>query len=443
MNNNLLRRTEIKVFLDGKDITKKINNNLISFSYTDNEEDTADDLQLTLNDVNKKFSGKSKTKKNTPEDVVDGLNVGDIVDFTGDTHYLTSTSTNGVKTSPGKAKVTLFAKGAKHPYHLRAVNDDGKYVSGVYGWVDEKDIKQLSGGETTTTTTSVSSLNIKKYSEISATIIQKNINAKGKDRILDCGVFEIDSYECGGPPSTFTIKATSIPYKSKIRKVKKTKVFKNMKLKAIVRKIAKENNMDFFYDSSYNPKFKRKEQKNQSDLAFLRSLCKKAGIALKVSGKIIVLFDEKEYEKKKVVSKITYRSNNMKSYKFSKNTSDTAYSSCKVSYTNPKTKKTIEYTYEIDDSDADGEVLEVKDIKVDNLDEAKVLAKKMLRLKNKGEYLFDVSLVGNTKFVSGQTIRFEKFGIFDGKYIISKASHKVSSSGYVTTISGHKALGDY
>ena len=71
------------------------------------------------------------------------LKVGDIVEFTGDTHYTNSNAATGVKCKPGTAKITSIAKGAKHPYHL--INEAGG-GSTVYGWVDAADIA-TSGGE--------------------------------------------------------------------------------------------------------------------------------------------------------------------------------------------------------------------------------------------------------------------------------------------------------
>ena len=59
--------------------------------------------------------------------------VGDIVQFTGNTHYVSSTITNGKTCKPGKAKVTIIVKNAKHPYHIVAVSGSG---SDVHGWVD-------------------------------------------------------------------------------------------------------------------------------------------------------------------------------------------------------------------------------------------------------------------------------------------------------------------
>ena len=71
------------------------------------------------------------------------LKVGDIVEFTGDTHYTNSNAATGVKCKPGTAKITSIAKGAKHPYHLIKEAGGGPTV---YGWVDAADIA-TSGGE--------------------------------------------------------------------------------------------------------------------------------------------------------------------------------------------------------------------------------------------------------------------------------------------------------
>lgn len=58
--------------------------------------------------------------------------VGDIVNFTGSTHYSSSNSDRAVSCKPGKAKITQTYKG-KHPYHLVRISGGG---ATVYGWVD-------------------------------------------------------------------------------------------------------------------------------------------------------------------------------------------------------------------------------------------------------------------------------------------------------------------
>ena len=119
------RRTAVRLTFAGVDISTDINKHLLSLTYTDNEEDKTDDLQLSLDDR-------------------EGVWLGNWLN------------------TPGASK-------------------------GV---------------------------------EISAVIVQKNWESNGKDRVLDCGVFEIDTVDGSGPPAKATIKAGSIPPCGRRRKRK-------------------------------------------------------------------------------------------------------------------------------------------------------------------------------------------------------------------------------
>ncbi|MCX4357018.1 MAG: CHAP domain-containing protein [Oscillospiraceae bacterium] len=63
--------------------------------------------------------------------------IGDVVDFTGSTHYVSSTGTRGTAAKPGRAKITIIAPNTAHPYHIIAECGGG---STVYGWVNKSDI---------------------------------------------------------------------------------------------------------------------------------------------------------------------------------------------------------------------------------------------------------------------------------------------------------------
>ena len=63
--------------------------------------------------------------------------VGDIVQFVGGNHYASADATSGSAVKASKAKITAVYANGKHQYHCRAVNDAGKFIGGVYGWVDE------------------------------------------------------------------------------------------------------------------------------------------------------------------------------------------------------------------------------------------------------------------------------------------------------------------
>ena len=58
-------------------------------------------------------------------------------------HYKSVDASSGSTVKASKAKITQVASG-KHPYHCRAVNEAGAFVSGVYGWVDENTLTAIS-----------------------------------------------------------------------------------------------------------------------------------------------------------------------------------------------------------------------------------------------------------------------------------------------------------
>ena len=65
---------------------------------------------------------------------------GDIVNFSGGKHYISANITTGISVKASKAKVISVSKNGKHPYHIRAIDNNGKYIVGVYGWVDASSV---------------------------------------------------------------------------------------------------------------------------------------------------------------------------------------------------------------------------------------------------------------------------------------------------------------
>lgn len=63
-----------------------------------------------------------------------------IVKFNGNSQFVSSNAKSGTTAKPCKVKITDINKSGKYPYHCRSVDDKGKFISGVYGWVSEKDL---------------------------------------------------------------------------------------------------------------------------------------------------------------------------------------------------------------------------------------------------------------------------------------------------------------
>ena len=112
---NTARHAECTVEFDGVDITSSIKPYLLSLTFTDNEEDASDDLQIKLQDregvwmtdwLQKMLDGDVSAASS------DGYKVGDVVQFLGGPHYKASTDkkANGTPKA-GPAKITIIKQG--------------------------------------------------------------------------------------------------------------------------------------------------------------------------------------------------------------------------------------------------------------------------------------------------------------------------------------------
>lgn len=426
----MARRTELKVSIEGVDISGEVNKYLSSMTYTDNEEDKADDLQISLDDRENIWLGSwlNTPEQPQPSTTAEGWNIGDTVTVSDKPQYSSyGTGKPGAVLTNYTGSITHLnlRPGVPYPIH---VDKKGWFSESRVVVVSRFKSKEIGSGGA-------------KGATIKASIVKKNWLGNGEELELNCGTFEIDSVDVSGPPQKLVLKATSIPYTSTTRTQMKTKAWEKIKLSGIAREIAKTNGLQAMFESGYDPMYERKEQVQESDVVFLQRLCKDAGLALKVTAKTIVLFDVAEYEKKEPVKTIKKGSGDISSYGLQTGMNDTAYSSCRVSYTDPKTKKLIEYTFTPPNANNSGQVLEVNE-KVTSREEAKQLAMKRLREKNKDEFKATFSMTGDVLLVAGVTVDLSGFGFFDGKYIIEQATHTVSA-GYKTSVSLRKVLEGY
>ena len=416
---NEARRVELRLKFENVKAPLDINKYLSSMTYTDEEEDKADDLQLTFDDRERKWLGNwlkiTPTVVRTTKQVSKEVQQENVINYTvkkGDTLWAIAKQ--------------YLGSGTKYPQI--ASENNIKNPNLIYpGQV----FKITVGGAVTTTVTEVEET-VKQAAEpklISATIVQKNWHDNGKDVVLSCGTFELDSVDASGPPTKITLKGTSIPYTSTMRTAKKNRAWENCNLKAIAEQIGQEAGLQVMYLAENNPVYKRKEQVQKSDITFLQKLCKAAGLALKVTIMTVVIYDAAEYDGKPPIKTIIYGSGDYLSYKLGTSLHDTAYTSCHVSYTDPDSK------------DGTGQVLEVNE-KVNSTGEAYELAKKRLREKNTQQFTASFSMLGDVQLVAGATVRLRGFQSFDKKYKITKATHKLTG-GYTTDIELKQVLEGY
>lgn len=298
-----------------------------------------------------------------------------------------------------------------------------------------------------------------------------------KGRELFCGRFFVDSLRTSGSPRVFEMRAVSIPLNTPIRRKMVTKAWEKKTLKGIAQEIATAAKVKLLFDSQDNPSYDRQDQKAESNLRFLSRLCEDAGLSIKVTDSQIVIFDQAFYEKKKPVKTLKLGVSDILSWDFESQQSET-YKTCTVSWRDPKkkqkgssggynmdlekgdggdgpeydmdlqkVKKKVNvavntYTYTDPNVEDNGQEYQVKK-RAASLDEAKRIAKATLRKLNLRSVTGSLSLVGDTSLVAGVVVELKGFGSFDGRFYIESASHSVSTSGYVTSISVRRVNSNY
>lgn len=488
----LARRTHARIVFAGTDVSGDIGQYLESVTYTDNEEDETDDLQIVLCDHNGLLVDQwMRTPIEAP-----AVSAGEdyIISATAGAYFRTGKSTH-------------YAKKATLPYgtHVEMLDTDGQWThiryGGEDGYVAAEYVKKASSGtsawkvgdevtvsgrpqytsygegnpgsQVTNYKGKITYLNLKAdvpypicvgylgwfaESQVTKTAYtgggRSAVGVSGghssgttflggvtkgllmsaaflaDNGVLNCGQFELDSVTASGPPDKVTIKGTSIPYSSSIRQTAKSQAWENYTLKGIAEEIASRNGMACLFSGGSNPFYERKEQYKQSDLLFLKKLCNDAGCSLKATNNIIVVFEQGYYERMPPSFHIARGGSNYIKYSLKTGKNDT-YSSCEVKWTKPD-GECIVGTAEAEGKGKEGQCLRITQ-KVNSVGEANELAAYQLRLHNKMELLASFTLPGTPYLVAGVTVTLSGFGDWSGKYIIRQAKHSISN-GYTTQI---------
>lgn len=268
-----------------------------------------------------------------------------------------------------------------------------------------------------------------KGSTIELELQKNNWTGDGSVETLPLKIFEIDEVTCSSPPSVCKIKCNSIPQNSKLRQVDQSRSWEHVKLSKIAKDIADEAGMELFYKTDADPEIERAEQGEQSALSFLEKICADNYLCLKVSDDQLIIYDTDELEESEPVMTLT--PSDVKRYDFRATLND-VYKSCEVKYSHSTRDETFTATA-TDDSKETGKVLKINK-RVHSKGEAEKLAANSLKARNKKENTARLTTVGDFQLVSGNVISLEKFGAFNGKWIINKAQHRVTASGYETNI---------
>lgn len=284
----------------------------------------------------------------------------------------------------------------------------------------------------------------KKGTVMTARILCLNWLGPGQNMQLACGSFTCDEPSLSGPPTKVSIKGVSASLAGPLRDTSRTQAWEGFSLQGVATEMASRNNLSLYYDAEAHA-FERHDQRNESDLAFLQRLSERNGVNLKVRDDKLIMYSAEKADARPATLTV-YRKGGgdftALAYDFKDASEGTAYTACTVEYHDPATRELRSYTFS-----PNGQATEEKTKKVLVLDgrveseaDAMKLAQNSMRGGNQGETTGSFEIKGYPGLMAGMTVNMSGFGMFSGKYFVTKATHSVGS-GYTTKAEIRKVLG--
>lgn len=249
--------------------------------------------------------------------------------------------------------------------------------------------------------------------------------------LLQCGTFEIDTIELSGAPDVVTIKALAAGVKRSVR-TRNGRAYEATTLKDIAANIAQRNRLTL-QGTIETIAIKYVAQAFESDLAFLKRIAGEYGYAFSIRGAVLTLFKRSELAAGAPVLQLTR--SELINYRFTDKVHSIAADATSI-YHDPRAKKVRGHH----SKDAAGktnrhsaDTLNLS-IRAETDQQAQLKTEAMLARKNEDQTEARFSLYGTPKAVSGMNVALAGFGLLDGNYAIGQATHRISSSGYLTEI---------
>lgn len=255
-----------------------------------------------------------------------------------------------------------------------------------------------------------------KGDSIVPSIIFENWNYEGEKITVICGSFMVDDYEFSGPPFRGNIKAISTPANTDFKETENSKTWEAATIQIIAMEVAGKYGMQLIYEAG-DIQIAKTEQEKKTDSKFLKELCDKYGLGMKVFSNRLVIWDYKQYFAKPPVKIITQ---DMVSHFQFRSTTRGTYTGAKVSYTNPKTKKTIEVMV-----GQEGRVYKSNQ-KADNEADARLIGENAILMANRKETTTQLSMKTRIAISTTQTVELSGFGKADGKYFVEGVSYSIT-----------------
>lgn len=269
-----------------------------------------------------------------------------------------------------------------------------------------------------------------KGDRICPEITQTDWNQEGDTRSFVCGDFLVDDYTLSGPETQISINAVSSPADSGFKETQRTQTWEKVTLQKIAQEISGRYGLALNYDAD-EYLLDRIEQSGKTDSSFLKGLCNKYGLGLKVYSGKMILWDYERYAEKPAKAKITpdivtgqwnYRS-----------TMQGTYTGAKVSYLDAKTQEDIEILV-----GTEGRVYRINE-RANSVADAERMGRAAIYSANRTEFQFSASIIPSIPIVTTDNVEISGFGAIDGKYCVMQAVHTLGN-GYSVQLTMGKVI---
>ena len=119
-------------------------------------------------------------------------------------------------------------------------------------------------------------------------------NYEGEKMTIQCGSFIVDDFGFSSPPVIGNINGVSSPVNTGFKETENTKTWEAATVQLIAGEIAGKYGLNLIYEAQEIAVAKI-EQDKRTDSDFLKTLCEKYGLGLKVFYNRLVIWDYREY----------------------------------------------------------------------------------------------------------------------------------------------------
>jgi len=250
------------------------------------------------------------------------------------------------------------------------------------------------------------------------------------------GKFVIDDITLSyGAAGTVTLGAVSMPADEGFNSVWRSETWNKVTLKQLAQEIMARYGMEKLFWYGEEQILEAVEQQNESDSAFLKNLCDKQGLCLKVYKTGLVIFDKRLYESRGFKYLFTRYDTESLSYN---RTLFGTYTGGEVKYTKSGGKESEAKT--IDVTVGTPERLLRLNQSVQDEEEARKLAIARVNEANEKAETVSLTVIPQTILYASDNFFLDRMGVMDGKYFTQSVTHNIGGGRYSCTVSGYKVF---